>query len=182
MRHIHTTLGRGLPHKGTALLSLLWTGSSGYLFESTRPNSAPNSNDSKNGAQCKWNQWPTTNLLPWLGAYLWSKIGSCQTAPKLGEQQPPLYYLPFGSWECLADKFAICARAEGMGKILEKPLRSCGTGKHGLCLGQNRGLNKSWKSSMNRGNGINLKLYFEGEILVVVTVHFCQMAVSCHDF
>lgn len=53
----------------------------------------------------------------------------------------------------------------------------------GLCLpGENTGLDKGCKSSVNHGNGINLKLYFQGEILVVVTVCFCHTVASRCDF
>lgn len=42
--------------------------------------------------------------------------------------------------------------------------------------------NKGCKSSVNRGNRINLKLSFQGEILVVVTVSFCHTGVCRCDF
>lgn len=72
------------------------------------------------------------------GSLPWEQDRQLPTTPKLGEQQPPIYCLPFGSWRGLADKFATSAKAEVMGKILEKPLRSCGTEQHGLCLSQSR--------------------------------------------
>jgi len=48
--------------------------------------------------------------------------------------------------------------------------------------GKNTGLNKGCKSSANHGNGIVLKLYFQGEILVDVTVCFCRTVMSSCDF
>lgn len=172
------------------LLALWWAGRAGLgcMFESSGPPNNP-----KTQALCRWNQDLTWyKCIEYLAAALIRSLPSGQDRLikiQVWGQQPPVYCLPFGSRE----GSQICNPRKGQGDREspgEAPEEAGALGQHGEmvegeysgCKTTKPGLNKGCKRSMNHGNGINLKLYFQGGILVVITVCFYQIITSCRDF
>lgn len=197
MRWVHTTpgSGEGLPSQELSYVFPLPC-RFGCSFESVGPNPAPDSRTPESALllQARPGSDPGLNLqqLPCWGVYPLSRTGSHWLKPKSRGQWPPIYCLPFGSRGGLEFNPPSSEKSVGVQETLEKSLEK--PGAPGQCgeaeeSEQSRAAwlhlprqNKGCKSSVNHGNGINLKLSFQGEILVVATVCFCHTGVCRCDF